>query len=1412
MTQPQRSFKLLFRLALSVFLLAGSLVAQRTVHPVNRVTAIVDDRFTVPRLGDRHPLARAEYDAGPASPDTPMERMILVLSPDADQQSALDQFLDAQQDPASPDYHRWLTPEEFGSQFGVSEDDLWQIVNWLQGHGFTVEPVSPARRSVVFSGTAAEVASAFHTGIHVYIVNGQRHFANSTAPEIPAALDAVVQGIASLHDFHSKPMLAGVAPLAVVPYRSRPEYSVNSTTHYLAPADFTTIYDVTPLYGSSIDGTGQSIAVAGRSNINLSDVQAFRRTFGLPAKDPTIILNGTNPGIPNQSEQFEATLDVEWSGVAAQGASVQFVVSASTNASDGVDLSVQYIVNHNLAPVVTLSFGSCESAMGTSWNQHWNALWQQAATQGMSAMVASGDAGAAGCDSGSESTATGGQGVNGLCSSPFSTCVGGTQFNDTANPGAYWSPTSASNWKSALSYIPEVAWNQSGAAGGSGLWASGGGASIVYPKPSWQTGSGVPSDGRRDVPDVALNASSHDSQIVDMNGGLYLVSGTSIAAPSFASVVVLAVQKAGVRLGNINPALYTLASKQATGGTAVFHDVTTGNNSVPGVTGYSAGAGYDLATGLGSVDAANMVNHWSDSTGPPVPAFQLSASPASVTVSRGASGTSALSLSVSGGFNAAVALSASGLPAGVTAGFSPATIPAGSTASTLTLNASTQAAAGSTAVTITASGGGVTRTAPVTVVIPACTYSINPTSASPGSSAGTYSVQVTAGTGCSWTAVSTVSWITVTSGASGSGNGTVNYSLAANTATTTRSGAITIAGISLGVTQAAAAPPFSLNMSSANIGAGASTGSVAVSAVSSTASWTAVSNVSWITITSGASGTGSKSVGYSVAANTTTASRTGTMTIAGLTFSVIQPAAPGIALSATPSSVSLTAGSSATSSVSVAGTGGFTGSVTLSVSGLPAGVTAAFNPPSVAPGGASVLTLTAAASTAATTASLTVTGASGSLSAKAAISLTVNANVAAGFTLKAASPSLNLPLGSSASTVVSVAPAGNFTGNVTLAVTGLPCMVQAVFTPSTVKAGGTASLQLTSSNGPLVTTGLTITGSSGSLSATTPLNLTVTAPAGIQLIAKTSFLNLTPGSTASTTITMQATGGFTGTTNLLATAIDPLTGGALRGVTASITPTTIGPGGTATLTLTASASAPVAIGSVGVEGFTPAMALMGATWITLNNAKPGFTLLPVSLPASSQTLTRWLDQSVLINYSGGFSGPIQFTFSGLPNGVIGTFLPVDNCAGSSICDVRFELLAGITATATPLTPITITGTSGSLTASTTFNIAVAPAASLAVGPQFAGYSDSYQLTTPVGGTATATLRGSGKVTGFSVNVTGLPPTATSSIVAAPPSGYLVNIATASQTAPGCYSLNYSGTPTGGQAVPGALPLYLTVTK
>jgi pseudomonalisin len=474
---------------------------------------------------------------------------------------ALNQLLDAQHNPESPYYHQWLTPEQFAERFGVSETDAAQIGGWLQGHGMEVEEVTAGRRSIVFSGTAAQVESAFHTQIHTYKIDDELHHANAKDPEIPAALAHVVGGVVSLHDFRSQPMHGLVRKPA-------PDFTA-SGLYYLAPADFATIYDLDPLYQQSINGNGQSIAIVGRSNIHIADVRQFRTSFSLPANDPQIIVNGTDPGISSSGEETEADLDVEWSGAVARNATIKFVVSKSTNSSDGVDLSAQYIVNHNLAPVMSTSFGLCEAALGSSGNSFLNSLWQQAASQGISVFVSSGDNGAAGCDSSSASRATHGRGVNGLCSTPYSVCVGGTEFNDASNPALYWSASNASSTQSsALSYIPEVVWNESGP--GAGLWSSGGGASSIYPKPSWQAGTGVPADGKRDVPDVSLTAAGHDGYLMYQNGGLYAVGGTSASSPSLAGFMALVVQHTAVRQGNANTSLYSLASKQRAGGASVF--------------------------------------------------------------------------------------------------------------------------------------------------------------------------------------------------------------------------------------------------------------------------------------------------------------------------------------------------------------------------------------------------------------------------------------------------------------------------------------------------------------------------------------------------------------------------------------------------------------------------------------------------------------------------------------------------------------------------------------------------------------------------------------------------------------------------------------------------------------------------
>jgi len=355
--------------------------------------------------------------------------------------------------------------------------------------------------------------------------------------------------------------------------------------------------------------------VLGRAPVQASDLATFRQEFGLPARTPEILRNGPAPDDQDSGENGEAALDVEWSGAVAPNATIRFVLSRSTDSTDGVDLSAHYAVEHNLAPVLSLSFGQCETQLGATERAFFRNLWAQAALQGISVLVSSGDNGPAGCDPAGSDHGTG-RAVSGLASTPFNLAVGGTQFHE--GKGTYWSDRPGPDQASALRYIPEQAWNESGSAGGSGLWAGSGGLSAFYPKPAWQVAKGVPGDSPfRCVPDVALSAAGgHDGYLVVTGGEHAVVGGTSCAAPAFAGILALVVQQTGERQGNPGPALYALGNAQYQGtGPGVFHDITAGTTTVPGTPGYPCGPGYDLATGLGSVDAQALVTHWTRGQG-----------------------------------------------------------------------------------------------------------------------------------------------------------------------------------------------------------------------------------------------------------------------------------------------------------------------------------------------------------------------------------------------------------------------------------------------------------------------------------------------------------------------------------------------------------------------------------------------------------------------------------------------------------------------------------------------------------------------------------------------------------------------------------------------------------------------------
>ncbi len=724
--QPRRLTAVLFTSC--AFL--GALQAQN-----RRITQRVDDASFVRLERSVHPLANARYDVGRASGSLSLDRMILVLKSSTDQEAALERLLLDQQDPSSPQYHQWLTPEEFGRQFGPAQEDLDAVVRWLEDRGFRIDSVAAGRRAIEFSGTVHQVEDAFHTEMHHFDVNGSRHIANASELAIPDALAGVVGGVASLNDFHKRP-LHSIRPPA-------PQTNLTGGSHGLGPYDFATIYNVGALWSSNFDGTGQSIAIAGRTNIKVSDVTTFRSMFGLPANDPQVILNGKDPGVVSSGEETEADLDVEWSGAVAKGATIKFVVSASTITSDGVDLSAQYIVNNNVAPVVSLSFGACEADMG-SGNQFYSNLWSQAASQGMSVFVAAGDNGSAGCDDPSSTRATGGLAVNGLASTPYNVAVGGTQFNDST-ASLYWNTSNDTHLASAKSYIPELVWNETS---GGGLWAGSGGVSIVYSTPAWQTGSGVPTvdpgttnQHHRYLPDVSLSAAGHDGYLVEQEGGLELVGGTSAATPAFAGIMAILNQYTGARQGNPNLHFYPIAASAP----SVYHDVTSGTNAVPcktgtancgagsrGTTGllsgFSATAGFDLATGWGSVDANALALHWGGSQPPTSPTI-TALSPNPMT---GSSSNQTLTITGSG-FQAGATVKAS------YTGFSTTLAVTSVTATQILATINTGTTARTWSIQVVNTGGASSNTASLQVNAPAVTPSI--TSLSPNPMTGSASNQ-----------------------------------------------------------------------------------------------------------------------------------------------------------------------------------------------------------------------------------------------------------------------------------------------------------------------------------------------------------------------------------------------------------------------------------------------------------------------------------------------------------------------------------------------------------------------------------------------------------------------------------------------------------------------------------------------
>ena len=620
--------------SVSSLLLCSTLVFAQS--PAPRIRGPIETSPSIPLEGSLNPHTRFSDDLGPLAPDTLIHGVTLVFKRSSAQEADLQQLLTRQTDPSSPLYHHWLTPDEFAARFGIAEADIAATESWLQSHGFTIDNLSDDR--ITFSGTADQIQQAFGAELHHYRSNNETHFAPATDLSLPPALAPVTAAVLHLSDFRPKPSVRAI----------RPDYTtLSNQAHFLGPEDLYDMYDLSTFLGAPNSGEFQSLTIVGQSFVNTgypSMIYNFQSLFryGSLGINPVIVPGSGNEAI-HPGDVGESEIDLEYSSSLLKDAGIFFVYTGSSNNYDVFD-ALTFAVANDTSPVISISYGICEQLVSTTDLQQYNAVFEQAAAQGQTIVASSGDAGATACAPYSSGTTAQQQqlAVSFPASSPYVTAVGGTQMAaGTFAPGSsnYW--TSATNndaTASLLSYVPEVAWNEDSPS--YGILASGGGASSLFPRPSWQTGvPGIPSGSYRLIPDIALQASvaspgyvicSDDPYIVgsltDCSSGLkatngtYVVTGgTSFGAPIFSALLTdLNQYEQSLGFGNVNSILYSLAAQPSVYASA-FHDITSGttacaigdgNCGTPGTTGYATSTGYDMATGLGSLDFANLVAQW----------------------------------------------------------------------------------------------------------------------------------------------------------------------------------------------------------------------------------------------------------------------------------------------------------------------------------------------------------------------------------------------------------------------------------------------------------------------------------------------------------------------------------------------------------------------------------------------------------------------------------------------------------------------------------------------------------------------------------------------------------------------------------------------------------------------------------
>src|SRR5712692_1645024 len=937
-----------------------------------RITQSINEMDRVALTGNTHPEASLANDRGAVAKNFAMDHMLLQLKRSPEQEKALQQFIDELHTKGSPNFHHWLTAQEFGERFGLAKPDLDAITIWLQSHGFRVNVVYPSGMLIDFSGTAAQVRTALQTELHYLNVKGEKHVGNISDPRIPAALASVVAGIVSLHDFRPQAMHKMRQPRSQFTFPD----SLGGTNYAVVPADLAKIYNLNPLFSAGISGQGQTIVLIEDTDVfSSSDWTTFRSTFGLSGYTSASFaqVHPASPSGPNNCgapgafapNDAEAILDAEWASASAPSAAIEMAACADTTVTFGGLIAIQNLINASTAPpsIMSISYGQCETVNGAAANASYNSAYQQAVTEGVSVFVAAGDSGAAGCDN-SVVEATHGIAVNAFASTPNNVAVGGTDFSDTysGTNATYWNSSNTSAFGSAISYIPEIPWNDScagallstfegysptygstslcndpligsllmtTAAGGGGpsQCASGtpstvgvvSGTCQGWPKPSWQSVLGNPNDGVRDTPDVSLFAAdglwSHFYVFCwsdTKNGGAACgadpsawsgAGGTSFASPILAGIQALINQKAGGPQGNPAPVYYQLAAAEYgssgsslcnsnngnVGGNCIFNDVTLGDMDVDCV-----GPNCFLADGSAGVLSTSNTSFapaygtnvgWDFATG-------IGTVNAANLVNNWPSSSSQPSFTLSA------------LPTSLTF------LQGASGSTTITINP-LNGFSGNVNLTVSGLPSGVSASFGTN---PATTSSLLTLSATGTATTGTFTVTV--------------------AGASGSLGSTVTITLTVNPA-----GDYTLS-----------ASPSSLSVIQGTNGTSTITvtpqngfnGSVSLSASGLPSGVTASFNPSSTASTSTLTLTASNTAALGTFSVTVTGVSGGLSHTTSLSLTVTPP--PTFALSASPSSLTVTQGASGASTITVTPQNGFNGSVSLSASGLPSGVTASFNP------------------------------------------------------------------------------------------------------------------------------------------------------------------------------------------------------------------------------------------------------------------------------------------------------------------------------------------------------------------------------------------------------------------------------------------------------------------------------------